>query len=289
MRTTLPGAVHSRPVSSEDPYNEVISVLCAYARSRLPPASPVVVEDSPPRHSPATEPESPHVQLFDARLTQLERQLQTSVAELRDMVATLMRTRDTPPSDTRLVAVAPERPIVPLSDSRSLLPRELQAAFPQFHGRTWSLIYSGKAHGFGAADFHDHCDGKANTITIVRTKQGRVFGGFTPVRWESTTGVYKRDTDRLESFLFRVTTDGTEMVKRYPITNKQCAIYCKWNYGPTFGSEHDLHICDNCNEAEGSYTVCGTSYSGGGSENDIYFNGTRNFKVEEIQVFEILA
>jgi hypothetical protein len=237
----------------------------------------------------AVAPERPIVPLSDARLPQLERQLQTSVAEMRDMFATLKGSRDARSSDTRLVAVAPERPIVPLSDARSLLPRELQTAFPQFNGRAWSLIYSGRAHGFGVADFHDHCDGKANTITIVETEQGRVFGGYTHVRWERDIGAYKRDTDRVESFLFRMTRDGSEIAKRYPIANKQYAIYCHKNYGPTFGNQHDLHICDNCNEVANSYTTCGTAYSGGGSEEDIYFNGTRNFKVKEIQVFEILA
>jgi hypothetical protein len=36
-----------------------------------------------------------------------------------------------------------------------------------------------------------------------------------------------------------------------------------------------------------SYTNCGTSYSGGKADEDIYFNGSARFFVEEIEVFQI--
>ena len=42
----------------------------------------------------------------------------------------------------------------------------------------WKLLYRGSVDGFGADDFHHICDGKANTLTIVKSDSGNVFGGF---------------------------------------------------------------------------------------------------------------
>ncbi len=34
-----------------------------------------------------------------------------------------------------------------------------------------------------AADFHTKCEGKAKTITIVKTTDGNTIGGYTSVAW----------------------------------------------------------------------------------------------------------
>jgi hypothetical protein len=57
-----------------------------------------------------------------------------------------------------------------------------------------------------ARDFHSRCDDHANTVTLILTAAsehdvgGFVFGGFTPVKWDSWSD-WKSD-DSLKSFLF---------------------------------------------------------------------------------------
>ena len=46
----------------------------------------------------------------------------------------------------------------------------------------WKLCYRSTTHGAKDTVFHDKCDGKRNTVTIVK-KNEYVFGGFTDIPW----------------------------------------------------------------------------------------------------------
>jgi len=48
----------------------------------------------------------------------------------------------------------------------------------------WELIYKGSRDGFENSDFHAKCDGKLNTLTVIRTESGNIFGGFTKKEWK---------------------------------------------------------------------------------------------------------
>jgi hypothetical protein len=54
---------------------------------------------------------------------------------------------------------------------------------------------------FGADDFHNGCDGHANTMTMILDTEGNIFGGFTPVEWETRPWHNKADS-RQQTFLF---------------------------------------------------------------------------------------
>jgi hypothetical protein len=59
------------------------------------------------------------------------------------------------------------------------------ALFSEFRGKRFKPLWRGSRDGFGASDFHRRCDGHANTLTVILDTNGNVFGGFTPVEWES--------------------------------------------------------------------------------------------------------
>ncbi len=42
-----------------------------------------------------------------------------------------------------------------------------------------TMIYKASDHGFTAKEFHQRCDGKGPTITIIKVKDGPYIGGFT--------------------------------------------------------------------------------------------------------------
>ena len=42
-----------------------------------------------------------------------------------------------------------------------------------------NLLYRATRDGFTASAFHEKCDGKENTITIIKTNGNYVFGGHT--------------------------------------------------------------------------------------------------------------
>jgi hypothetical protein len=49
---------------------------------------------------------------------------------------------------------------------------------------TLTLLYRASTHGWSTSKFHQLCDGKGPTITIFKSKPGRVFGGFTQETWD---------------------------------------------------------------------------------------------------------
>eukprot|EP01084_Bolivina_argentea_P110875 197928_1 len=56
----------------------------------------------------------------------------------------------------------------------------------------WKLIYRASRDGFKYNDFTRKCDGICNTLSIIRTANNNVFGGFTRIAWSTNN---KRYTD----------------------------------------------------------------------------------------------
>ena len=46
----------------------------------------------------------------------------------------------------------------------------------------WKLCYRATNHGWSSSTFHSYCDGKGNTVTIIKKDQ-YVFGGYTDIPW----------------------------------------------------------------------------------------------------------
>lgn len=49
----------------------------------------------------------------------------------------------------------------------------------------WKLIYRASVHGFGSVNFHSKCDGIRSTLTIIKSNDLNVFGGFCFAEWSS--------------------------------------------------------------------------------------------------------
>lgn len=140
----------------------------------------------------------------------------------------------------------------------------------------FNLLYRGSRNGFRAQDFHEKCDGKKNTITVVLTRNGRRFGGFTHAKWDKSNG-YKTDE---KGFLFSL--DSKEV---YANKKDNYGIYCYNDKGPSFGGGHDLFIDDNCNKDNESYDNSNHSYETYGKKYALA--GTKYFYVEDYEVYEL--
>ena len=46
----------------------------------------------------------------------------------------------------------------------------------------WLPCYSATSHGWSVRSFHRRCDGKQNTVTIIKSGE-YVFGGYTDIPW----------------------------------------------------------------------------------------------------------
>jgi hypothetical protein len=69
------------------------------------------------------------------------------------------------------------------------------------------------------------------------------------------------------------------------------AIYCDSSYGATFGGGHDLHISNNANSNQSSYSNLGHTYQpppgyqNNTQQTQSLFTGSKNFTATEIEVF----
>jgi hypothetical protein len=160
---------------------------------------------------------------------------------------------------------------------------------PEFRGKQFSLLWRGSSDGFTAQEFHRRCDGHSNTVTVILDTKGNIFGGFTPVEWESGEWHSKAD-DSQKSFLFILKNPHNIPAMRFVLRakKKNRAIVCDSDCGPCF---YDLRISDNCNTNTESFAYFGSSYdsyiNNTGLDGDIVFTGSKNFEVKEIEVFEM--
>jgi hypothetical protein len=154
-----------------------------------------------------------------------------------------------------------------------------------FENKVWKLLYRGSRDGFRALNFHDKCDNESNTLTLIETTKGFIFGGFTPLVSDSTNNDYRSDNSR-KSFVLTLKNAVNIQPCTFKLSNVSNAIYCYSNRGPTFGGGHDAHVADNCTANTSSYTNLGC-----GHVNDTGFSGTAGFTgeqyftVKEIEVF----
>ena len=150
--------------------------------------------------------------------------------------------------------------------------------------RKVELLYRASVDGFESANFHKKCDNIANTVSIVRSSNGNVFGGFTTQSWDGLN-CYKRDAD---AFIFSL-INQENIAKKILVKPSEChnAIYCYPNYGPDFGSGHGFFV-ENMANTKNCTSKLPSSYNYNGAiDGKIYLAGSQLFTVSEVEVFSL--
>jgi hypothetical protein len=169
---------------------------------------------------------------------------------------------------------------------RSNILTDFPSIFDKFRSKKRTLLYRGTRDGFGSGVFHAKCDGQRNTLTIILTTKGYIFGGFTPIAWDSSSA-YKADPSK-ESFVFSLISPRGKAPQKFDLSNATYAIYCNSSYGPTFGDGHTIKVASDADTNTNSYTNFGSSYvNNTGINGQQVFTGESNFQVKEIEVFSI--
>jgi hypothetical protein len=156
----------------------------------------------------------------------------------------------------------------------------------EFQKKRFALLWRGTRDGFHADQFHRRCDGHANTLTVIMDVGGYVFGGFTPLAWDSSSG-YKQDPS-LRSFLFSLKSPSGSQHQKFSLPSQTNAIYCNSGYGPTFGGGFDIYVVNNSDGNTNSSANLGHTYTNHtGKPATAVFTGSQHFRAKEIEVFEI--
>ncbi len=134
---------------------------------------------------------------------------------------------------------------------------DLQRVMGDAAPKKLSLLYRGSRDGFNAAAFHAQCDGRGATLTVVRSKKGNVFGGYTSVPWASSSGVWARDAS---AYIFSLR--GPRAPPGAPLrmnhNDSQYAVLHNSSYGP---SSHDLRVYNDMQAESGHSSWRPSQYS----------------------------
>ena len=145
----------------------------------------------------------------------------------------------------------------------------------KFPGATYKLLYKGTKDGDKAEVFHKKCDNAKMTLVIVEDNFGNRFGGFTSKDW---SGQFKTKKDDY-AFIFSIDKNKT-----YDIKPDQNAIGCYPQFGPVFfGCQ--IRIYDNFFTKGGTTFKKGLNYNT--TEDFELTNGNQNFKVRDLEVYEV--
>ena len=156
-----------------------------------------------------------------------------------------------------------------------------------FKEKNLTLLWRGTRDGFKATTFHRLCDGRANTLTLIKSTEGSVFGGYTSVQWDQG-GYYQHDK---KAFLFSFKNPSNVPMKM-KVTDPRHAVIHSVSYGHIFGAGHDLLVSDSSDKNTDSFMHF-KSYEfpdgKNGTEGGKFLlgNSSHKFQAEEVEVFQL--
>ncbi|CAH3181321.1 unnamed protein product [Porites lobata] len=146
----------------------------------------------------------------------------------------------------------------------------------------WLLCWRATLHGWDVEkQFHKRCDGKSDTVTII--KKGKyVFGGYTDIPWDSSGGwSFTR-----KAFIFSISNKEELDPFVSEVRRPNLAIYGGSWSGPRFGYD-DIYIANNANSNSYSWALPVWSYPVPAAVQDpgTILAGTMSFSPDEVEVF----
>ena len=145
------------------------------------------------------------------------------------------------------------------------------------------LIYRGARDGMTSSVFHNKCDNKGETITLIKNEKGNIFGGYASIPW---TNVDKTWYSASESFIFTLNNIYNTEPTKFPSKNDQHEVCHYSSWGPCFGSGCDIGV----NSYGGGWSNGINSYQDIIGKGKSIFSGdsnNNNFEIKEIEVFKI--
>ena len=138
------------------------------------------------------------------------------------------------------------------------------------------LLYRASRDGDGN-QFHSKCDGIENTVTFVKAKNGRKFGGFANKAFNSSNQWISDPNCFVFSLLHK---------ECYYYNNNGYMIYGSSGYGPLWGSSgHDLFMASGCLNNTTS-TTSQSSFDYKGKSNAL--SGGTNFQAEDYETYQLI-
>lgn len=111
----------------------------------------------------------------------------------------------------------------------------------------WTLLYQASKDGFTADALSERCNAIGNTLIIVKSDSGDIFGGYADRAWSSSD----EWEDDPNAFIFSfVNKDNTQ----YKLVCDDLVVQCGQSCILLFGGRHNFWIGSHANVTDNSYT-----------------------------------
>jgi len=149
------------------------------------------------------------------------------------------------------------------------------------------LLYRASRDGWTHHDFHSKCDNNGATVTIARTKEGYVIGGYSDKSFTSTN-TYGSSND---AFLFSIKCHAGLPPFTMNLRSNQhyYALFHAPGYGPAFGQGCDLYIGNTRSMKFGNYSFGSGTYHLPDFAENTFLTGehSRELHFDEVEVFAV--
>eukprot|EP01125_Pyxidicula_operculata_P005477 TRINITY_DN1940_c1_g1_i2.p1 TRINITY_DN1940_c1_g1~~TRINITY_DN1940_c1_g1_i2.p1 ORF type:complete len:394 (-),score=56.74 TRINITY_DN1940_c1_g1_i2:385-1566(-) len=147
------------------------------------------------------------------------------------------------------------------------------------------LLYKGSRDGFRSGDFHQRCDNYGETLTIIESCEGYIFGGYSAIPWKSDDHIVKVNRAENQQFIFTLFNPHQIPPTKFEGEDDVDIIYFN-SCGPVFGRS-DIIISDMCNQASSSINFP-DSFVDTTNIGKSLFTGSHQFNVSDIEVYEVI-
>lgn len=136
--------------------------------------------------------------------------------------------------------------------------------------KSFNLIFSAR-NSDQLENFHEYCDNRGPTVTLLYGKYNVLFGGYTRLDWTSGKREVKEDS---EAFIFfkNEHDNASCMILNKPNNKRKKSIICGDDLGPTFGDSQYIYN----NDLE-TFTLTGMKKQSSSSTDTLKLNGRINF------------
>ena len=144
---------------------------------------------------------------------------------------------------------------------------------------SFDLLYRATEDGDKAIVYHNKCDNTGPNLTLMETKNGFRFGGYSSVNLQSLSSVPVKDDN---AFVFSLNKK-----RKYLPKDTSGALHMNKDYGPIFGKDYPNYafLADNGFLTGNNNNWCFKCENYGIEENELA--GTTNISIKEIEVFKI--
>lgn len=162
----------------------------------------------------------------------------------------------------------------------------------------FNLLYRSSRDGRNDGTFHSKCDNKGPTLSIIKTSDGYVLGGYTNIHWQTrpildSYGYNTYFSNATRSFLFVLSGKGIASPSKMRMATRSTT-YCNSgnygnkSYGPSFGTGQQYGGADFDMHVQGSnlYFNIGRTYEAN-SATSLFNSSTKTIK--EMEVFQVVG